>query len=95
MGSGIFGIFFAIRIYESSPAVAAVSAYVAFANCGVFNVIFHRAGDLPENMGNYKSEIRRLGKREMVRSSKEEGGVYKISRSPRGLPLGGKLWPSP
>ena len=49
--------------------MAAVSAYVAFANCGVFNVIFHWAGDLPENMGNYKREIRRLGKMEMAVSA--------------------------
>ena len=66
LGAGILGIFFAIKLYESSFALAASSAYVAMVDCVMFVVIFGRACDVPENMENYKREIRRLGRRNVA-----------------------------
>ena len=92
--AGIFGTFFAIRIYESSLTLAAVSGYIGWADCIIFNVIFHRAGDWPENIGNYKREIRRLGKREMAGSANSEDFGKFLERSLKsvkesGISLGG------
>ena len=62
LGGSILGMFFAIRLYQSSLALAAVCMYVSAADIVVFNIIFHRACDIPEFIGKYKGEIRRLGK---------------------------------
>ena len=95
LGASILGIFFAIRLYQSSPLLAAVCAYVAVADVVVFNVIFHRACDVPENIRKYKEEIKRVGKRQVTAAGRHCGNfgafLNRYLRSVRqtGISLGG------
>ena len=89
MWTSVLGVFFAIRTYESSLAVAGLAAYVALADSVAFSVIFHRAGDFPENIGDYKKEIGRLGKRVVAAPENSEDFSKFLERSVKSVKVSG------